>query len=135
MLKLAYLWIQPFFDPQSTLKEFPAYLHYLHNAYTAGLWTDPAIVSLYTGLYPSQHRILAGIDTQPVKRTLADVLSANGYETVMIGTGSVDISQERSIVRGFDTTIDTFDIKRVLSGKRLLSLGSRRWEVLRGSGL
>lgn len=101
------------------------------NAYAAGLWTDPAIVSLYTGLYPSQHRILAGIDTQLEKRTLADVLSANGYETVMVGTGSSYISQERSIVRGFDTLIDTFDIKGGLSSKRLLSLGSRRWEMLR----
>jgi len=101
------------------------------NAYAAGLWTDPAIVSLYTGLYPSQHRILAGIDTQLVKRTLADVLSANGYETMMVGTGSRYISKERSIVRGFNTTIDTFDIKRVHGAKHLLGLDSYRWGILK----
>jgi len=70
------------------------------NAYTAGLWTDPAITSLYTGLYPSGHRILAGLDTKLKARTLAKILADNGYITGMVGQGSGYLTGERNIING-----------------------------------
>jgi len=101
------------------------------QAYTPGLWTDPAIVSLYTGLYPNQHRILAGVDTQLKARTLAEVLKENGYQTAMIGVGSRYISEERRIVKGFDALIDTFDIRKSTSYKHLLRRKSHGLEMIK----
>lgn len=101
--------ITPFIDKLA--KEGIQYM----NAYSAGLWTDPSISSIYSGVYPNQHRILAGLDTKLKCKTLAEELSDSGYHTVMVGQGSGYISEDRNIVKGFDKLVNTFDIKKLFN--------------------
>ncbi len=49
------------------------------NAYSASSWTLPSTLSMFTSLLPHQHG--AGTDRAGEPRTLAEILSAGGYET------------------------------------------------------
>ncbi|MCH7576064.1 MAG: sulfatase [Candidatus Marinimicrobia bacterium] len=102
------------------------------NAYTSGLWTDPGVTSLYTGLHPGQHRILAGTDTQLECRTVAEILRDQTYQTVMVGDGSGFISQKRNILKGFNHRLNTFDVKVDSPVQFLQGIGDHNWQILRG---
>lgn len=51
------------------------------NAYAAAVWTQPAHASMFTGLYPSEHRTINFNKLDESIPTMAEILSANGYNT------------------------------------------------------
>jgi arylsulfatase A-like enzyme len=73
--------------------------------------TRPSHVSMFTGLYPSQHGIRDNVspsldDGVP---TLAEILRANGFETAAF-VSSVVLSRQSGFARGFDTYFDRFGL-------------------------
>jgi arylsulfatase A-like enzyme len=78
------------------------------QAFAAAPWTLPSHASLFTGTYPSKHGAHAGHkhldDDLP---TLAEVFSANGYETVAVSNNTW-ISEEFGFARGFETLYKTW---------------------------
>lgn len=76
------------------------------NAISQSAWTRPAHVSMFTGLYPSEHGMVAvdrNVALDPRWPTLAGVLRANGYATAAF-TGGGNMSAHF----GFDTGFDTY---------------------------
>jgi arylsulfatase A-like enzyme len=74
------------------------------NAFSPSPWTLPAHASLFTGLYPDEHR--AGHDAPfvalgPEPPTLAEKLREAGYRTVGFSAGGV-MSARYGLARGFD---------------------------------
>jgi len=77
------------------------------QAYSASCWTIPSHASLFTGLYPSQHR--ADLDTRylrPDLPTLAGYLQALGYDTACISSNNFVAGGVKNLNRGFDLTLD-----------------------------
>jgi len=76
------------------------------NAISQSAWTRPAHASMFTGLYPSEHGMVAvdrNVALDPRWPTLASVLGANGYATAAF-TGGGNMSAHF----GFDTGFDTY---------------------------
>jgi len=75
------------------------------NAVSQAPWTLPAMASIHTGLYPSQHGVMqANRQLGPHAVTLAELLSQHGYETAAV------ISHTFTSRRyGFDQGFDRFD--------------------------
>lgn len=82
------------------------------NAISQSSWTRPAVASLMTGLYPSQHRLVdrpgnvrkglasvAGLDHATT--TLAELLAAAGYETAAFLGGNANLKPMFGLTRGF----------------------------------
>jgi arylsulfatase A-like enzyme len=104
------------------------------HAYATSCWTIPAHASLFTGLYPSQHR--ADFDTrylQEQHRTLAQELAAAGYSTACISCNSFVGGGFTNLNQGFDLTVDVEG--GVWSGPgwagRALRAAHKRWRRLR----
>lgn len=102
------------------------------QAYSSSCWTIPSHASLFTGLYPSQHR--ADFDTQtlhPQHITLASYLNQLGYHTACISCNSFIAGGFSNLNRGFDLTVDVEGGYR--QGHDLLSRGLRfaqkRWRL------
>lgn len=75
------------------------------NAISQSSWTRPAHMSMFTGLYPSEHGFVALIDRKrldPSVPTLAEVLAEHGYTTAAF-TGGVNMSAAFGFDRGFQT--------------------------------
>lgn len=80
------------------------------RAYSTSAWTAPAMASLMTGLYPSEHGVrtalTAGQPTRPglplAVPTLAETLKAKGYATWAV-TSNLHLSSEMGFGRGFDS--------------------------------
>lgn len=93
------------------------------RAYATSCWTLPSHASLFTGLYPSQHR--ADFDTRyldPRHPTIASYLKSLGYETICI-TCNGFISRDTNLANGFDICVD---VERLRGGA-----GSLRGKVIR----
>lgn len=73
------------------------------NAYSTSGWTPPAHASMLTGLYPSEHGVVDQNRLHPNIPTIAEILSANGYQTA----GFVNNSQVGQLV-GLDKGHETF---------------------------
>lgn len=77
------------------------------NARSAGPWTVPAVASLLTGLYPSQHGNMGWLPgrRQPVLSadllTLAEALRDRGYRTQVV-SGHPWITPESGLTQGFE---------------------------------
>ncbi|MBN2407346.1 MAG: sulfatase [Elusimicrobia bacterium] len=77
------------------------------NAFTTGQWTITAVASLFTGLYPFQHRTTdlyedGTADALPSGiTTLAELLAGGGYKTYGF-YGMTAISHRLGFARGFD---------------------------------
>lgn len=71
------------------------------KAVTVSNWTLPAHVSMFTGLYPSTHRVLDGDDklTREIP-VLAEILERAGYATLAF-TGGGFLSRRFEMDRGF----------------------------------
>jgi len=85
------------------------------RAWSQAPWTKPSIATLFTGLYPSQHRVLshpsepggAG-QSDALPRgltTLAEVLAAAGYETAGF-VANPWLREELGFAQGFETWDD-----------------------------
>ncbi len=69
---------------------------------TSGNFTVPSIASLFTGLYPSQHGMIAVNDELPVAlHTLAEAFHLAGYRTGAV-VGNPILRPESGFARGFD---------------------------------
>ncbi|HEX6924542.1 MAG TPA: sulfatase [Longimicrobiaceae bacterium] len=76
------------------------------RAYAASCWTIPSHASLFTGLYPSQHRADANENyLDNAHTTLAELLSRRGYRTANI-TCNGFISRHTNLDKGFELSID-----------------------------
>ena len=75
------------------------------NAISQSSWTRPAHLSMFTGLYPNEHGIVALADRHlPDSEvvTLASAMFSRGYRTAAF-TGGVNMSAEFGFDRGFET--------------------------------
>ncbi len=77
------------------------------QAITTAPWTTPAHMSLFTGLYPSTHRVTTRPQVTPVRRlsasvpTLAELLRAHGYAT-QAWTGGGTLGAGYGFDQGFE---------------------------------
>jgi arylsulfatase A-like enzyme len=72
------------------------------EAWSTASWTRPAVASILTGLYPSEHRAVHKTDRLPEKiPTLAGLLSQGGYRTVASVT-NVNLAPVFGLGRGFE---------------------------------
>ena len=75
------------------------------NAISQSAWTRPAHASMFTGLYPSEHGLVAvdrNVALDPRQPMLASVLRANGYATAAF-TGGGNMSAHFGFDAGFET--------------------------------
>lgn len=86
------------------------------HAYSAASWTVPATMTWFTGVYPSEHRVVNKFavynareqkpanlrELAPTLTTLAEVLRASGYATGAF-TGNAGVSPGFGYEQGFDT--------------------------------
>lgn len=72
------------------------------NAWSAAPWTRPSVASLMTGLSAVTHGVSAGIDLPHRVETLAERLSAAGFETVAF------VRNPNLVGTGFDQGFDRF---------------------------
>jgi arylsulfatase A-like enzyme len=78
------------------------------QAYSPAPWTVPAHASLFTGQYPSLHRVDCGALRLPDEvTTLAETLRDGGYRTAA-ATANPWISTTYNFQQGFDTFIETW---------------------------
>ena len=76
------------------------------NAWATAPWTLPSVMSIHTGLYPSDHRVENdGLKLGAEVSILAEQLSAAGYETAAF-VSHVYVSRPFGFDRGFDTFED-----------------------------
>ncbi len=82
-------------------------------------WTVPAFMSIFTGLYPSEHKVVNKFsvftkekqvisnlkELSPNAQTLADIFKANGYATAGF-TGDAGVSAQFGYNKGFDVYTD-----------------------------
>jgi arylsulfatase A-like enzyme len=74
------------------------------NAISQSAWTRPAHASMFTGLYPSEHGMIAvgrNVALDPRQPMIASVLRANGYATAAF-TGGGNMSAHFGFDAGFD---------------------------------
>jgi len=82
------------------------------RAYTPMATTLPAHVSLFTGLNPLEHGVLAnqehggsGYRSRPGARSIAEILKADGYATAAF-VSAAPIKRSSGIAAGFDTFVE-----------------------------
>lgn len=81
------------------------------RAYSVASWTRPAVPSLFTGLYPSEHGLVDLLEKGGTVRaavladgaeTLAEGMQAAGYRTALFGE-QTQLSRRFNLHQGFDT--------------------------------
>ena len=95
-------------DITPNLDVFADYSVVFENAYSNSGWTLPAHASMFTGLYPVQHRatqetLAFGIDLP----TLAEIFAAAGWQTFGASANSV-VCKANGLARGFGRFEETF---------------------------
>lgn len=72
------------------------------RAYSQAPWTLPAFASIFTGLYPEQHKAEHVWSLlEPEQTTLAEVLREHGYATMEVVSGHY-VTKEVGMAQGFD---------------------------------
>jgi len=80
------------------------------NVIAPSSWTVPSMASLFTSVYPSNHRVTESIFYKPAEEkhilskeltTLTEILKANGYTTFGVSS-NVNLDEKRGFKRGFD---------------------------------
>jgi arylsulfatase A-like enzyme len=92
-------------------------------------WTLPAHASLFTGLYPRQHRADWSKPLDAQSPTLAEVLSARGYATGAFSANTLNVTRTHGLHRGFVR----FDDLPLSFGQFCLSSSLARRVVSNGS--
>lgn len=85
------------------------------NAHSPSSWTRPAVASLFTSLWPSEHGATAF--ERPLRAgvaTLAELLRNAGYRTVGVSGNFVHVSEPAGLARGFD---DWFALSKATRGE------------------
>jgi arylsulfatase A-like enzyme len=83
------------------------------NAFSAAGWSPPSHASIFTGKYPSYHKVLGGkvyLDRDNV--TIAEILSKNGYRTLGV-TGCGIIGPNNGLDKGFQEYIEFFGLNAI----------------------
>jgi len=84
------------------------------NAITQAPWTLPSFMTMFTGVYPSHHKLtnryvltegLPEVKLSPAIKTLAEMLKAQGYATGGF-TGDAGVLGRYGYSRGFDIYVD-----------------------------
>ncbi|MEE4274002.1 MAG: sulfatase [Thermoanaerobaculales bacterium] len=76
------------------------------NAFAVAPWTLPSHASIFTGLYPSQHRAGVSEDVLALSHvTLAELFRRAGYRTAGFAGGSMT-SSRFGLAQGFDVFLD-----------------------------
>lgn len=91
------------------------------NAVSQASWTLPSFMSVFTGLYPSEHKVTnkfrppaeGSADLEPASLstgvvTMAELLKAGGYRTAAF-TGGAGLGGSFGFSRGFDVYVDSAD--------------------------
>lgn len=107
-------------------------------AYAASSWTLPSHASLFTGLLAREHGALSasGPNRRPLAEsftTLAELLSAAGYETAAIVSGPA-LRREFGVAQGFARYDDDFNRFERMHGKRAAVVADRAIEYIDGFG-
>jgi len=96
--------------PEATSRTFAAIARegvVFDRAFTVASWTKPSVASLLTGLYPSQHGLIASHETRvdllpDAVTTLAETLHAGGYRTAAF-VENVHLQRKQSALdQGFE---------------------------------
>jgi arylsulfatase A-like enzyme len=96
------------------------------NTFTTVPRTTPALASLMTGDYPRKHGLMTLVDALPSeKRTLAEVLSEQGYATAAFVTPSVP--RQSALWQGFDVFDDRVDSDDRSARAEQIALRALRW--------
>jgi uncharacterized sulfatase len=83
--------------------EFSTQATLFDRAISPAQWTIPAHASLFTGLYPSQHGLVQGSGKlSGMNPTLAEILRADGYQTVAFCNNPLVSVLEHGLQRGFE---------------------------------
>jgi arylsulfatase A-like enzyme len=108
-----------------------------NNAFAAAPWTLPSHASIFTGLYPSQHKTNAEhFWLDDTYRTLAEVLHDNGYQTVSFSNNDY-VTSYHNMVQGFERTwykgnwTDEIKMPDQSLGGAVVSLLNWLWEYFR----
>jgi len=96
---------------------------YFENCIANSPWTLPSHISMFTGLYPTQCKVISNKVDRITNRTplLAEILKDLGYFTVCF-TENVFISKIYGLSRGFDKELQVWDMQPWRSEKYKLSL-------------
>lgn len=92
------------------------------NAYSVSSWTLPSTMSIFTGIYPSKHKVVNKITLtkegqeeitnlkkiSPNIKTMAEILKTNGYKSAGF-TGGAALHRQFGFADGFDTYVDGKD--------------------------
>jgi hypothetical protein len=79
------------------------------HAQSQGVWTLPGHASLFTGLYPSEHKadwLADGMNARRLSRdvvTLAERFKLGGYRTACIAANKALFGEDFGLTQGFDT--------------------------------
>jgi arylsulfatase A-like enzyme len=96
------------------------------NAFTTVPRTTPALASLMTGDYPRKHGLMTLLDAlSSEKRTLAEVLSEQGYATAAFVTPSVH--RQSALWQGFDVFDDRMDSDDRKARAEQMAARALRW--------
>jgi arylsulfatase A-like enzyme len=91
------------------LEEFARTATTYEHAQSQGIWTLPGHASLFTGLYPSEHRadwLETGMNARRLSRdavTLAERFKIGGYRTGCIAANKALFGEDFGLTQGFDT--------------------------------
>lgn len=84
------------------------------QAISMSAWTPPTHASMFTGCYPSRHRVFnSQLSLNYDGQSIAELLSANGYRTLGF-SNSYHTSTEWNFHRGFNYYHDVFELPRFL---------------------
>jgi arylsulfatase A-like enzyme len=98
-----------------------------HNAYSTSSWTSPAVASLFTSRYPSQHGVLEFDSALPAAEvTLAEILKQRGYQSGGFSSNLL-IGDSRGFQQGFQLfrTQGLRTINGMANAERTSSTGKR----------
>lgn len=77
------------------------------NAFSSSAWTAPAVASLFTSLYPSEHGVTTFQRVLPKSaRTLAEVLVAQGFRATALSANFAAAGTRNGVARGFDPFVE-----------------------------
>ena len=74
------------------------------NAYSSSPWTIPSVASLFTSLYPNNHRAINNRDMLPESvLTISEIFKNEGCTTFFMGGGNSYIGKRFKFHQGFDS--------------------------------
>jgi arylsulfatase A-like enzyme len=91
------------------LEDFARTATTYEHAQSQGIWTLPGHASLFTGLYPSEHKadwLADGMNARRLSRdavTLAERFKLGGYRTACIAANKALFGEDFGLTQGFDT--------------------------------